>query len=387
MQVPADVIAFLESPAAHPDRWVLMNVAARTCVGVGPEAFALISAPDTPAGDQRYRVWTIARFSNADGLLADPSRFRRDAATWGEPSLVSAADLIARLTESSILVGDVAEYRRRFAAKQSLLDRNRFGNYHEQLGQHLMVVERRDPAAWWVAQKFTPDLSAIRADNLYGAVQDAFLSRWLPSRIEPGSRVLDLGCGPGVIARKMAQLGADVLGLDPNAEYVRLATEHAEGSARFEVRDLNRPGALDDLPSAAFDYVFMSDALLFYFVPYQRGKPLDLQALVADIARLLKPGGRFLSLEPHPVFYLLPWLGAADRPFTVMTEYLNTAWRINPPLSTLAQPFLKSGFVITGLEELRADPANTAVDDRAKNFAAEFPVWLLLEMQSPSHAS
>ena len=48
-----------------------------------------------------------------------------------------------------------------------------------------------------------------------------------------------------------------------------------------------------------------------------------------------------------------------------------------------ARQFLDAGFVINGLEELRADASDSHVDERAARFAAEFPVWLLLEMRAP----
>ena len=127
----------------------------------------------------------------------------------------------------------------------------------------------------------------------------------------------------------------------------------------------------------------MSDALLFYFVPYEQGKPLNLDVFINGLLRLLKPAGHFLCLEPHPVFYLQPWLGAADQPFTIVTEYMQTHWRINPPLATLAKPFLQAGFAITGIDELQSDAADPQVEPRAATFAQEFPVWLLLEMQAP----
>ncbi|HCN30993.1 MAG TPA: hypothetical protein DIT64_20220 [Verrucomicrobiales bacterium] len=375
-----DVIAFPESPATHPDRWVLMNVHTRQSLGAGPEVLEVLGAPDTVT-DKTYRVWKIWRFSHLDGLLADPSRFKRDAATWGDPELVDHTALVKLLTEQCLLIDDLDAYRARFDIKRSLLDRQRFGTYHQELGQQLIAFQRADPAAWWLQQKFTPDLSAIRKDNLYGAVQDRFLDEWLPKRLTPGMRVLDLGCGAGTIAHKMSRLGASVLGVDPNTEYIRLASERAVGDARFQALDLNTPGALDSLPAASFDAVFMSDALLFYFVPYEPGKPLDLQRFIADVRRLLKPGGSFWSLEPHPVFYVQPWLGDADRPFTVMTEYLHTRWRINPPLSALTRPFIESGFVVTGVEEPAARRDDAEVGKRDAAFASEFPVWLLVEFQ------
>ncbi|MFN0075074.1 MAG: class I SAM-dependent methyltransferase [Prosthecobacter sp.] len=384
-QICPDIISFPESPATHPERWVLMNVFTRQCLGVGPEVMTVLANPDVES-TATYRIWRIWRFSHIDGLLADPSRFKRDAGTWGDPQIVDHATLIKLLKDQCIFIDDLASYRARFDVKKSLLDRQRFGTYHQQLGQQLIAIERRDPTAWWLEQKFTPDLAAIRQDNLYGAVQDRFLDQWLPRRITPGMRILDLGCGAGTIAQKMARLGASVLGVDPNPEYIRRASERAEGDSTFQVLDLNSPGALDALPAASFDCIYMSDALLFYFVPYEPGKPLDLLRFISDIKRLLKPGGTFLSLEPHPVFYIQPWLGDPARPFTVMTEYLHTHWRINPPLATLTRPFLDAGFTVIGIEELASDPENPKVDARAARFAAEFPVWLLVEFQAPANA-
>lgn len=377
-QLCPDIIAFVESPRTHPDRWVLMNVFSRQCLGVGPEVMAVLASPDVGAAG-KYRTWNIWRFSHIDGLLADPSRFKRDSSTWGDPRSVDHAALIKLLKEQCILIDDFENYRKRFDFKTSLLDRQRFGTYHQELGQQLITVERRDPAAWWLEQKFTPNLSAIRADNLYGAVQDAFLEKWLPQRIKPGLHVLDLGCGAGTIAQKIARLGATVVGVDPNPDYIRLANERVEGDVKFQVLDLNRPDALSALPAASFDYIYMSDALLFYFVPYEPAKPLDLNRFICEVKRLLKPAGKFLSLEPHPVFYVQPWLGDPARPFTFMTEYLHTKWRINPSLGTLTRPFLNAGFTISAVEELSSAPSNTNVEKRAAYFAAEFPVWLLLE--------
>jgi SAM-dependent methyltransferase len=379
-QICPDIISFPESPATHPDRWVLMNVHTRQCLGAGPEVLAVLAEPDVVT-TATYRVWKIWRFSHIDGLLADPSRYKRDGATWGAPEVVDHATLVKLLKDQCLLIDDLEAYRARFDFKKTLLDRQRFGTYHQQLGQQLIAFERRDPSAWWLEQKFTPDLAAIRQDNLYGAVQDRFLDEWLPKRMTPGLRVLDLGCGAGTIAQKMARLGASVLGVDPNPDYIRLATERAEGDATFQVLDLNTPGALDALPAASFDCIYMSDALLFYFVPYEPGKPLDLARFIADVKRLLKPGGSFLSLEPHPVFYVQPWLGDPARPFTVMSEYLHTHWRINPPLAVLARPFLEAGFVITGVEEPASQRDNPQVPQRDAAFASEFPVWLLLEMK------
>lgn len=60
-------------------------------------------------------------------------------------------------------------------------------------------------------------------------------------RLEPGARVLDVGCGPGRHALALARRGFDVVGVDLSVEFVALAREAAaaeELPARFEVLDV-----------------------------------------------------------------------------------------------------------------------------------------------------
>jgi SAM-dependent methyltransferase len=69
--------------------------------------------------------------------------------------------------------------------------------------------------------------------------------------LDPGMRILDVGCGPGRHSLALARRGYDVVGVDHSAEFVRLARDAAatDGlSATFEeldVRDLDRPGEFD----------------------------------------------------------------------------------------------------------------------------------------------
>jgi SAM-dependent methyltransferase len=382
MKVCPDIICFPESPESYPDRWVLMNVFTRDCLGIAPEVLEFLAEP-TNAKKQTFRIWDIWRFSHADGLLADPSRFRRNAATWGEPLKLSGEALWKLLFEKSFLIDDSENYRKRFESKKSLLDKENIGNYHEELGQHLFTVERRDPTHWWLDQKFASGANAFREDNLYASVQYEFLNQWLPKKITAGQSILDIGCGPGVISKIMADLGAKVLGIDPNLDYVKLANKSPRG-ASFEHRKMESPKELEEFPEQSFDKIFMSDALLFYFVPYQKNKIPSIELLVRQIKRLLKPGGSFLSLEPHPVFYLLPWLGEETRPFSILTEYFEAKWRINPPLSKLTKAFLREGFAITDLEEPISCKEKYKVGKRATRFAEKFPLWLALEMRNAS---
>lgn len=121
---------------------------------------------------------------------------------------------------------------------------------------------------------------------------NAFVSRTTLQRlagalqIGPGHTVVDLGCGHGGPGLWVAQqLGAHLIGIDLSAVGVALARDRAAAlgvgeRARFQEGDLTATG----LPEASCDAAMSLDVLVF--VP-------DKAAAVREVARLLRPGGRF----------------------------------------------------------------------------------------------
>jgi SAM-dependent methyltransferase len=372
-RLPGDVVVLPEADG----RWRLVNVFARTSLVVDGAGLAAASGePGSGAGP--FLVWEASRFTNEDGLLADPTRFVRDPADWPEPEALDAAGFAQRLRERLIVVDDETAYRARFAPKSSILDGEHLGDFHQQLGQHLFLERRQDPDQWWLAQKLTEDLRAV-APGLYASIQAHRLARWAAERLAPGDRVVDLGCGTGIYTNMMARTGASVLGVDPTERFLEIARETAEPGAEFAHVAISEPGALDAIDSGSADVVFMSDALLFYFVPSGPGQHADLDVLLADVRRILRPGGRFVSVEPNYQFWLAPWLGDADRPFTVLTEHLRRVFAVTPTPAQLLRAVLGRGFHLVAAEELTPDPAGAADEPRGHAFASEFPLWQLYE--------
>ena len=80
------------------------------------------------------------------------------------------------------------------------------------------------------------------------------------------------------------------------------------------------------------------------------------------------------------MFWLTPWLGDADRPFTVLSEYRDPRFRVTETISGLIQAFCKGGFAVTWMEELVPDPNFERTDPRAYHFARQFPLWHLFEL-------
>jgi SAM-dependent methyltransferase len=93
---------------------------------------------------------------------------------------------------------------------------------------------------------------------------------------KPGERILDVGCGDGVLTKRIAERGATVTGIDNNLDMIRAA--HANGVDALVV------DSADMHFDREFDAAFSNAALHWM---------LDKNAVAAGIFRALKPGGRF----------------------------------------------------------------------------------------------
>ena len=89
----------------------------------------------------------------------------------------------------------------------------------------------------------------------------ATLLSWLPDALD-GRRVLDAGCGPGVMSIEMARRGAQVIGVDLSAELVRLGAERTQPELTSRVTLL--AGDMLDEGHGRFDHVVCMDALIHY---------------------------------------------------------------------------------------------------------------------------
>lgn len=94
----------------------------------------------------------------------------------------------------------------------------------------------------------------------------------------PGERILDLGCGEGALAARIAERGVRVVGVDASAE--QIAACRARG---IEAHVMDAARLVFD---AAFDAVFSNAALHWI---------KDADAVIDGVWRALKPGGRFVA--------------------------------------------------------------------------------------------
>jgi len=148
---------------------------------------------------------------------------------------------------------------------------------------------------WWDADsEFKPlhQINPLRLD-------------WISARVDLGaSRVLDVGCGGGILSESMAHAGATVLGIDLAKAPLSVARLHAleTGAKKIEYQEISAEDCALAMPEQ-FDCVTCLEML--EHVP-------DPASTVAACATLAKPGGKlfFSTLNRNPKSWLFAIVGA-----------------------------------------------------------------------------
>jgi len=118
-----------------------------------------------------------------------------------------------------------------------------------------------------------------------------------------GKRVLDVGCGGGLLSEGMAALGAEVTGIDLSEKPLGVARLHLlESGHKVDYRKISVEQLADEMP-ASFDTVTCLEML--EHVP-------NPSSTITACARLVKPGGQvfFSTLNRNPKSYLFAVIGA-----------------------------------------------------------------------------
>lgn len=144
-------------------------------------------------------------------------------------------------------------------------------------------------------------------DSYWRFHRDRFLEIVPP----PGRLTIDIGCGEGRLTRHLKSLGHTVIGIDSSPSLV--AAAHA-GDPSMSIMQVDAAA----LP--------MADACADLAVAFMSLHDIDpMQEAVGEIARVIKPGGRFCVAIVHPINSAGKFEGnAADAPFIIKGDYLKS---------------------------------------------------------------
>jgi SAM-dependent methyltransferase len=141
----------------------------------------------------------------------------------------------------------------------------------------------------WLTDRVARRPAGRRAREVYGAddIHDFARRAILDAlALEPEDRLLDVGCGGGLLLRDALASGATVTGLDHSEEMVRLARERAPGAEVVL-------GSAERLPFADASFTAIAMSIVFFFLP----KPI---AVLCECRRVLAAGGRLALYTTSP---------------------------------------------------------------------------------------
>lgn len=197
--------------------------------------------------------------------------------------------------------------------------------------------------------------------------------------IQPGEKVLDVACGNGIFSRRLAELGATVVASDFSAKLIEFAkqrtTTHVD-QIEYSVADATDENQLLALGGEKqFDAAVCNNAIM--------DMP-EIEPLFRALAKMLKPGGRFVFSVMHPCFNGLSIAMSPELPdyaqeptYSIkISRYLTfeatkglaiadqpvQQYYWHRPLHVLLNSAFSSGLVMDRLEEpaITADPPPTS---------------------------
>lgn len=256
-------------------------------------------------------------------------------------------------------------------------------------------AESKHGTSWQAVAGWYDDLIADTGNDHYERVILPGALRMLNAR--EGWRVLDVACGQGILARRLATLGCRVTGLDAAAGLIEAAKSRAGGDReqRFYVGDAR---AIWDVLPAADRGTFDGAACIMALTNIDA-----LEPVMRGIAAALRPGGAFVFVIAHPAFRAIGqsawgWDEKGARQYRRIDGYLSADVRevemqpgkaargkgsvrtltFHRPIQAYVASLAKAGLLVDALEEwpsLRESSSGprAAEENRARR---EIPMFL-----------
>ncbi len=208
-----------------------------------------------------------------------------------------------------------------------------------------------------------------------------------------GKSILELFCGAGYLSRRLASLGAEVTAVDSSERLIGIAGEinsRENEGIRYAVAE---PTDLSVIEDSTFDDIVCNMGLMI---------TRDLASTVAELARLVKLGGRFIFSTLHPCFCMPDgcWVPSKDEErmlYKAVDSYFTEGWwpselasavRSGTPrikhrtLSTYVNALSARGFNVRRMVEPRPSPQVLAIKPDLEIFD-RLPVALVVEAVFP----
>ncbi len=172
-------------------------------------------------------------------------------------------------------------------------------------------------------------IAEVYDESLPAHVVDHYLEKRARFVVEhcPRGYGLDVGCGTGALATRLADLGYEMVGVDPSEGMLRVLQERTS-----RVRGVRGSGTSLEFPDGSFDLV-LSVAVLHHIAA-----PADVRRTLAEMVRVTRPGGRILVWDHNP---------------------RNPYWRLlmaRVPQDTGEERLIGRGELVEGLVDAGAEP-------------------------------
>jgi 2-polyprenyl-6-hydroxyphenyl methylase / 3-demethylubiquinone-9 3-methyltransferase len=193
---------------------------------------------------------------------------------------------------------------------------------------------------WWDTQgefKTLHDINPLRIEFIQSYADIA------------GKRIVDVGCGGGILTEGLAKFGADVLGIDLSEELIDIADLHGlESGVNAHYQKISAEALAQQQPGS-FDHVTCMEML--EHVP-------DPGSIISACATLVKPGGMvfFSPLNRKPKAYLLA-IVAAEHLLQMLPKGTHDYKTFIKP-SELSQSARVSGLELQGMVGIEYNPFN-----------------------------